>query len=53
MPKGKGGGRKPYKDRDNLKIQVPLYLKVSTIKEHGGIDAIRAKVKLFLNEPEG
>lgn len=40
MEKGKRG-RKPLKNREELKIQLPIYLKISTIKALGG--TIKAK----------
>ena len=40
MEQGKRG-RKPLKDREELKVQLPIYLKKSTIQKLGGVLAAK------------
>lgn len=46
-------GRKPYKDRSNLKVQVPLYIPIGTINNFGGLEALRDKLIAYLDESQG
>lgn len=45
-------GRKPYKDRNHLKVQVPLYIPLVTINKFGGLEALREKLINYIDESE-
>lgn len=45
-------GRKPIKDRDLLKVQVPLFIPKKVIIQHGGLDALRDKLLNYLQNEQ-
>jgi len=47
MEKSKGG-RKPYKDRAELKVQLPVYLKQAHINKLGGNTRTRELIESYI-----
>jgi hypothetical protein len=42
-------GRKPLKDRDDLKIQVPIYIRKNHIKAIGGLEKTKELLLSYID----
>jgi hypothetical protein len=43
-------GRKPLKDRDDLKVQVPIYIRKNHIKSIGGMEKIKEVLLAYVDQ---